>query len=177
LSATNSSQLPLLRTFRFEVRLIQSPAGVEGSRLDPTSTVGLSGAKLADGAFQECTGLDIELDVQELAEGGRNDGVIRRVGRAKYQPVVLKRGMFYSDGAVNRDLWTWLQEVASGIRPVRRYDGVIAVMSTGDTVVARWLFERGLPAKIAGPQLNAKTGEIAIEELHIAHEGLRLVDV
>jgi hypothetical protein len=31
-----------------------------------------------------------------------------------------------------------------------------------------------LPAKIRGPQLNAKTGEIAIEELTIAHEGLRL---
>jgi hypothetical protein len=37
------------------------------------------------------------------------------------------------------------------------------------------VFERGLPARIAGPQLNAKTGEVAIEELHIAHEGLRLV--
>ena len=35
-------------------------------------------------------------------------------------------------------------------------------------------FDRGLPAKISGPQLNAKSGEIAIEELHIAHEGLRL---
>ena len=49
-------------------------------------------------------------------------------------------------------------------------------MSVGDEVVARWLFERGLPAKVTGPQLNAKTGEIAIEELHIAHEGLRLVE-
>ena len=37
------------------------------------------------------------------------------------------------------------------------------------------VFERGLPAKIKGPELNAKTGEIAIEELTIAHEGLRLL--
>jgi phage tail-like protein len=113
--------------------------------------------------------------VQELVEGGRNNGVIRRVGRAKYQPIVLKRGMFYSGDAVNRDLWTWFEDVASGVRPVRRYDGIVEVMSVGTSVVARWLFERGLPAKITGPQLNAKTGEIAIEELHIAHEGLRLV--
>jgi hypothetical protein len=28
--------------------------------------------------------------------------------------------------------------------------------------------------KLTGPALNAKTGEIAIEELHIAHEGLKL---
>jgi phage tail-like protein len=172
----SSSLLPLLRAFRFQVKLLQSPPGSEGSRADPTSSAGLAGTSLADGAFQECTGLDIELDVQELVEGGRNDGVIRRIGRAKYQPLILKRGMFYSDGAVNRDLWSWLQDVAAGIRPARRYDGLVEVMSVGDEVVARWLFERGLPSRIAGPQLNAHTGEIAIEELHIAHEGLKLVE-
>jgi phage tail-like protein len=116
------------------------------------------------------------MDVQEYQEGGRNDGVIRRVGRAKYSNIVLKRGMFYGDsGEVNADLWTWLQSVVSGERPVARYDGIIEVMSVGDTVVASWVFDRGLPAKIVGPQLNAKTGEVAVEELHIAHEGLRLV--
>lgn len=173
---SRSSTLPLLRAFRFQVRLLQSPLGVEGKEAaDPTSSLALSGTPLADGAFQECTGLDVELDVQELVEGGRNDGVIRRVGRAKYQPIVLKRGMFYENRAVNRDLWTWMQDVAAGVRPVRRYDGIIEVMGVADDVVARWVFERGLPQKVTGPQLNARTGEIAIEELHIAHEGLKLV--
>jgi phage tail-like protein len=171
-----SSALPLLRTFRFQVKLLQSSFEAEGQELEAvSSSLRLGGTALADGAFQECTGLDVELDVQELVEGGRNNGVIRRVGRAKYSPIVLKRGMFYSGDAVNRDLWTWLEDVASGVRPVRRYDGIVEVMSVGTSVVARWLFERGLPAKVTGPQLNAKTGEVAIEELHIAHEGLRLV--
>jgi phage tail-like protein len=170
-----SSVAPLLRTFRFQVKLLQSPGGVEGNEDDASSALGLSGTPLADGAFQECSGLDVELDVQELVEGGRNDGVIRRVGRAKFQPIVLKRGMFYNDNAVNRDLWNWLQDISSGVRPVRRYDGVIEVMSVGTNVVARWIFERGLPVKLTGPQLNARTGEVAIEELHIAHEGLKLV--
>jgi phage tail-like protein len=170
-----SSVAPLLRTFRFQVKLLQSPGGVEGNEDDATSSLGLSGTPLADGAFQECSGLDIELDVQELVEGGRNDGVIRRVGRAKFQPIVLKRGMFYTDNAVNRDLWNWIQDIAGGVRPIRRYDGVIEVMSVGTNVVAQWIFERGLPVKLTGPQLNARTGEVAIEELHIAHEGLKLV--
>lgn len=132
------------------------------------------GDQLGDGAFQECSGLEVEMDVQEYLEGGSNDRVIKRVGRAKYQPIILKRGMFYGGGAVNRDLWQWLQGIVAGVRPVPRYDGVIEVMGAADDVVARWEFDRGLPAKIRGPELNAKTGEIAIEELHIAHEGLRL---
>jgi phage tail-like protein len=135
------------------------------------------GAALADGSFQECSGLEVEMDVQEYLEGGRNDGVIRRVGRAKYQNLVLKRGMFYpGSGQVNRELWEWLQTIVAGKRPVPRYDGVVEVLGVGDEVVATWVFDRGLPVRLRGPELNARTGEIAIEELHIAHEGLRLVE-
>lgn len=160
----------LLRTFRFQIQLKASaPGGHTGNNI-PT------GKALGDGAFQECSGLEIGLDVQEYYEGGRNDTVVRRVGRAKYQNLVLKRGMFYGgSGGVNLDLWLWLQSIASGERPVTRYDGTIFVMSVGKTVAATWTFDRGLPAKIRGPELNAKTGEVAIEELTIAHEGLRLV--
>lgn len=135
-----------------------------------------SSPPLGDGGFQECTGLDIEMDVQEVMEGGRNDGTVRLAGRGKYSNIVLKRGMLFpDDGAVYSELWGWLQGILSGVRPVARYDGMIEVLSPdGEDTVATWTFDRGLPSKIAGPQLNAKTGEIAIEELTIAHEGLRL---
>src|SRR5579864_5433999 len=52
-----------------------------------------SSPPLGDGGFQECNGLQIEMDVQELQEGGRNDGVVKQVGRGKYTSIVLKRGM------------------------------------------------------------------------------------
>lgn len=154
----------LLRAFRFQVTLQRVPPPTDDSP-----------PRLGDGAFQECSGLEIEMDVQEYLEGGRNDGVVRRVGRGKYATIVLKRGMFHGDsGQVNRELWNWMQSVLAGERPVPRYNGVIEVMSVDTRVAARWEFDRGLPLKIRGPELNARTGEVAIEELHIAHEGLRL---
>lgn len=151
----------LLRSFRFEVTLLSE-----------------DGDALGDGAFQECTGLEVEMDVQELQEGGRNDGVIRRIGRAKFHPIVLKRGMLYADpgGPVDGSMWNWFQDIVSGWQ-VKRYGGIVRVMSVRDVVAARWTFDRGLPQKIVGPQLNARTGEVAIEELHIAHEGLRMESV
>jgi phage tail-like protein len=177
----------LLTTFNFRVKLRKSPQAIPGSsgtRGAPPS-VG-QGHALGEGGFQECTGLDLEMDVSELQEGGRNNGVIRRVGRGKYSPIVLKRGMFLdggpsaaSGGRANGALWRWIMDITDGVRPVTRYDGVIEVLDNrgqpGGGVVATWSFERGLPTKVSGPQLNAKTGEIAIEELHIAHEGLRWV--
>jgi phage tail-like protein len=151
-------------------------AGTFNFRVTLTRSDGKSPAALGDGGFQECTGLEIEMDVQELQEGGRNDGTVRRVGRGKFSNIVLKRGMLFpSQGKVDNQLWRWIQDVLRGVRPVARYDGVIEVLS-GDfqATVATWTFDRGLPQKVAGPQLNGKTGEIAIEELTIAHEGLRL---
>jgi phage tail-like protein len=150
-------------------------AGGFNFRITLTSADGRTAA-LGNGGFQECTGLEIEMDVQELVEGGRNDGTVRLVGRGKYGPIVLKRGMLFPRGGqVYSELWAWLQNILAGTRPVARYNGVIDVLS-GDSkdTVATWTFDRGLPSKIAGPQLNAKTGEIVIEEITIQHEGLRL---
>lgn len=170
----------LVTNFNFRVKLRKSPtaiSGQAGTSNAPPSTG--QGRALGEGGFQECTGLDLEMDVAELQEGGRNNGVIRRVGRGKYSQIILKRGMFIDAARANGALWLWLMNIIDGVRPVERYDGVIEVLDNrgepGGTVVATWSFERGLPTKISGPQLNAKTGDIAIEELHIAHEGLRWV--
>jgi phage tail-like protein len=177
----------LLQTFRFQVSLTLSAA--RGPDSEPQTTTG--GQRLADLGFQECSGLELEADVREYLEGGRNDGVIRRVGRVKLQPLVLKRGMAIKrptkdDAAqggetkpakVQPELWAWIQDMVSGRLPVRRYDGLVQVTGpvNESPVLASWRFVQGLPLKVTGPTLNAKTGEIAIEELHIVHQGLHLV--
>lgn len=166
----------LVRTFRFQVTLVRS-AQLEAGSVQP-ATIAQGGAKLGTGGFQEVSGLQIEHDIQEYQEGGRNDSVIRRPGRAKYANLVLKRGIFFTDdGTANRDLWMWIQDVVAGKRPLPRYDGIVEVYSHSFELVAKWEFYRGLPAQLKGPELNAKTGDVAVEELHIAHEGLKFVAI
>jgi phage tail-like protein len=154
----------LAQTFNFMVQLTRSE-NAAGIADDPDV--------LGAGGFQECSGLELEADIKEYLEGGRNDGVIRRVGRLKLQPLILKRGMLVTEHYV--DDRRWLQSMVAGVLPIPRYNGSIRVKAPDRTrVVARWTFLRGLPMKVTGPALNGKTGEIAIEELHIAHEGLLL---
>lgn len=171
----------LLTSFRFEVILRRSAAVVLGKQgladASAASAPADTGTGGFDAGFQEVSGLEIEMDVQDAPEGGRNNAMIRRAGHAKFPPLVLKRGMFFSAGAGNRvqgELWRWMMDVVDGVRPLPRVDGTIRVMGGDGTSRATWTFERGLPAKIRGPELNGKTGEVAIEELTIAHEGLRL---
>ncbi|WP_412543349.1 phage tail protein [Longispora sp. K20-0274] len=156
----------LVQSFRFGVTLSASGGG-----RSPTP--------LGNGAFAECSGLTLDADVRELLEGGFNDGVVRRVGRVKLQPLVLKRGMIVSstDGYADTSFWSWLTAMVRGDLPVPRCDGHVLVQGLNDKdIVAHWSFVRGLPVKVTGPTLNARTGEVAIEELHIAHEGLLLED-
>ncbi len=197
----------LVQTFRFRVRLTRSAAGPTlqappdlalpssssqrklkkatppGRRQAPplprpgTPGTAPQSDQLGDGNFQECSGLDLEAEPRDYTEGARNDGMIRRVGRVKLQPVVLKRGMFLASegGYADTSLWAWLQGMVAGELPLPRYDGHVEVFDpTHRRIVAQWSFDRGLPSKVTGASLNAKTGEIAIEELHIVHEGLRL---
>lgn len=151
----------LLTTFRFAVSFDRA--------------AGTGPRHLGDGGFQEVSGLEVEMDIADYEEGGRNDGVIRRVGRAKYQPLVCKRGMFMpSGGDAEPELWQWFQDIVGGVRPVRRYSGSVQVQDQTGEPRATWRFVNALPAKIVGPQLNGKSGEIALEELHLAHQGLLL---
>ena len=87
---TDAPPMLALQAFRFEVRLTRSPTLTTG--VPDRAPVGSTGTEqLGDGGFQECSGLDVEADIREYLEGGRNDSVIRRVGRVKLQPILLKR--------------------------------------------------------------------------------------
>jgi phage tail-like protein len=132
--------------------------------------------KWGQAGFSECSGLTLEADVKEILEGGFNFGVVRRVGRVKLEPIVLKRGMFLKEGgSTDSTLWDWLSATVYGLLPIPRYNGQITVRDpSGKNDTATWCFDRGLPIKVVGPTLDAETARVAIEELHIAHEGLRL---
>jgi phage tail-like protein len=178
-----------LQAFRFDIQLIRSPSRGAGQQAQVGRQAQAATERLGDGGFQECTGLELEADIREYLEGGRNDAVVRRVGRVKLQPLVLKRGMFApavtspagspgsrprGDGVIP-ELWLWLHNMVTGTLPVPRFDGTINVRGpAGEQPRATWRFVRGLPLKVVGPALNAKTGELAVEELHVAHEGLWL---
>src|SRR3954454_4045214 len=59
---------------------------------------------LTIGAFTEVSGLSVQIDVEELPEGGQNQFVHKLPGRMKWPNLVLKRGITTSD-----TLFEWFQ--------------------------------------------------------------------
>lgn len=119
------------------------------------------------GGFQECTGLDTSLEIEDYKEGGVNDRIRKFPTRVTWSNIVLKRGIGLGD-----DLWTWHAAYMSGTGA--RRDGVITLEDDHHTPLKQWHFSRGLPLRWTGPAFNAKASEVAIESLEIIHEGITL---
>lgn len=147
--------LPLLHVFRFEITFKR--------------VVGGSGAvTVCSGAFSECTGLEATMEPKVIKAGGANYGATQRAGQVSFATVVLKRGM-----TSTRDLFHWFQLVGGGTYACRLAAEIAMQDGTGKTVLT-WGLDRCLPVKFKAADLNAKGTDIGIEELHLAHEGLRL---
>ncbi|HLG13136.1 MAG TPA: phage tail protein [Blastocatellia bacterium] len=117
------------------------------------------------GGFSECSGLQVETEVHEYAEGGQNDYVHRFRGRTKYPPLVLKHGLTLIDG-----LWRWHQDVIKG--DFERKNGTIYLMNRRGIPVLWWDFKEAFPTKWTGPELRASSGDVAFESVELAHRGL-----
>src|SRR5690349_4702920 len=59
--------------------------------------------------FTEVSGLEVEIEVMNYEEGGRNDIVHRLPGRRKVSDITLKSGITTSN-----ELWKWFNKVLQG---------------------------------------------------------------
>jgi phage tail-like protein len=131
-------------------------------------TRGTEGAPLVNAAFSDCDGIDMSIEVKTIREGGSNDRQIRLVGPVAYGQITLKRGMTTDFG-----LWTWVKDTANDPR-LRAEADIILLAPDGITERARFQLSRCIPVRIKAPTLNAKDGQIAVEELQLAYETLKL---
>lgn len=115
--------------------------------------------------FSEAAGLNNESDVIEYRTGAEDFTVRKLPGLKKFANITLKRG--FTDGT---DLWDWRKKVLDG--QTERRSGAIVLLNEAREPAIRWSFQNGWPRKLDGPSLNAKTSDVAIETLEIAHEGL-----
>lgn len=120
------------------------------------------------GGFSEASGLTTDTNIIEYREGAEQQGTTRKLpGLMKYNNIVLKRGW-----TKDKSLWAWRKKVIDG--KTQRNSGAIVLLDEARQEALRWNFREGWPSKWEGPALNAKTSEVAVETLEIAHEGLEL---
>ncbi len=116
--------------------------------------------------FNEVSGLQAEIEIQEYREGGVNEYIHKRAGPARYPSnLILKRGIGDST-----ELWSWYCDVLQGT--VHRKSLDVVLMDSTGAEQRRWTLQNAYPVKWTGPDFKAQSSEVAIESLELAHEGL-----
>jgi phage tail-like protein len=132
----------------------------------PDGGAGSDELRLCGAAFSEVSGLEATMEPKVIKEGGRNFGVVQRVGPVTFATVVLKRGV-----SVTTDLWKWFELVAGGAYS-KRLTATISWSGPDGALVYQWRLHRAMPTKFKTADFNASGTNVGIEELHIAHEGM-----
>jgi phage tail-like protein len=129
------------------------------------------GGPLCEAAFAECTGLEMSAATKTIREGGNNAGPVHLTGPITYGTLALKRGM-----SETFDLWTWFDDVYRDGGQHQRAECEIEVRTPDRRATAYSLSLTGcLPVKLKAADLNAREGGIAIEEIEIAYQGMRMI--
>src|SRR3954453_16816938 len=115
------------------------------------------------GTFRECTGLEVEWEVLEYAEGGENRFIHKLPGRAKHPNLVLKRGITSETALLD---WFFACQDKTD-----RHDLTVSLCDNTGHVVRSWSFSGAWPVKWQGPTLNAGATTLATETLEIAYDG------
>jgi phage tail-like protein len=135
---------------------------------------GLGGGALVEGQFSECDGLEMNMDVKTIREGGHNTAQIRLIGAVNYGTLTLKRGMT----SKSLDLWDWFDAQQHATPRELRSDfraSVTIVLKGADRKEnARFVLRRCLLTKLKAPAMNAKDGLVAVEELQLSYQSMSI---
>jgi phage tail-like protein len=120
--------------------------------------------------FSDVSGLGGEISYSEYRNGNEKVNTVRKIANTfKNDDITLKRGLIGST-----DLFEWFKRVREGEHEPRSV--TITLMDEARQPVANFRLLKAQPKKWVGPTLAAKGGgEVAMEELHLVHEGIEYV--
>lgn len=120
--------------------------------------------------FSEASGLSLEIQTEDITEGGGNDYVIRLPKPPKARNLVLKRAL----SATPPDIVEWARKaVEEFVFEPRTL--VLSIINYEGKPVKTWNFKNAYPVKLSLSDLSSTKNEIVIETLEIAYKKVTLV--
>jgi phage tail-like protein len=118
--------------------------------------------------FTECSGLGMTIKHQPFSEGGVNNQQKFFLGHPTFNDITLKKG-------VTDDLtfWQWGSQVLRGF-PQQRLNISILLFNQSGQTMQTYLLIGAVPVGWKAPSFQADSTSVAIEELTIAYEGLKI---
>lgn len=120
-------------------------------------------------SFTECSGLGVSIKHEAQREGGVNDQQRVLLGQPEFSDITLKRGI-----TEDQVFWEWLSQILGEAKKERRNINILLFNQAGETMQC-WTLIGAVPVGWKAPALQASGNTLAIEELTLAYEGLKMV--
>jgi len=117
-----------------------------------------------EGNFQEVSGLNFKFGVKEVPEGGENRFIHKFPVPAKYENLILKRGML-----IGSPLITWAQ-TSVGQFSFKPVTVVINLMDETSAPIATWKLINAIPVGLNVSAFKAQENAIAVETLELSFD-------
>ena len=123
-----------------------------------------------DGSFQEISGIDRELEVQPLPEGGENRFAHQLPKRGKHPNLVLKRGIVPDTSALAN--WAETTIGTDFSKPIQTRSLMVTLLSAEYKLII-WTFTNAYPVKWSTAGFKAMDNSIAVETLEMAYASVK----
>ena len=120
----------------------------------------------ADNAFQEATGLAVELEVEEIEEGGQADKH-RLPKDPKHGNLVLRRGFVNANSLLAN--WVGASINTDFTKPIQTHDVLLSLRNGQNVPLASWHFREAWPVKWLLSDFKSQEGTLAIETVEFAY--------
>lgn len=117
-----------------------------------------------DFRFQEVSGLNVEMEMETIKEGGNNRFTYQLPVRAKYDDLTLKRGMFIGSGIIN---WCRRGIEDFDFQPVNI---LVSLLDSNHLPLYNWYVVNAIPKKWQVSSFNAGENSIVVETLVIGYQ-------
>jgi len=124
-------------------------------------------ASSADASFKEVSGLTMEMDTEEITEGGNNLFKHRVPTSVKFSNLVLKRGLVPKDS----DLVTWCLDTLGGrlSATIETKNILVSLLDENANPLNSWSFINAWPVKWSASDFHSMNNELVIETLEFSY--------
>lgn len=124
-----------------------------------------------DFRFQEVSGLDVEIEMEPVKEGGQNRFTHQLPVRNRYTDITLKRGLFIGSG-----ITLWCKNAIEDFLFVPT-NVLISLLSPEHIPLQSWYVVNAVPKKIQVSNFNAQENSIVVESLVLSYNYFTTIGV
>jgi phage tail-like protein len=144
-----ASEMKMIPAFHFSVAFVNR--GMEATKDDEV-------------AFSEVSGLNFEMQTEDILEGGGHDRIIRLPNPPKPKNLVLKRAL----SATPPFVWDWVKQPFETFE-FKTMNVVVSLLGYDCKPIKVWHFNDAFPVKLSLSDLSSTKNEVVIETLELAY--------